>query len=463
MKHIKKVVAYALTLVMAFALALPAFAATIAVTDVVDGETYTAYKILNYTENGETGTDRAVSYFLTAEEYNSGLGAALESAGFAFTKSADGTQYFVSNASEFDPAAAASTLAGNENIETLALDKVTAVGENGEANFEDLDTGYYFVTTTTGSLCALHEDGDIADLVEKNTIPTVDKKQSVDGQNYIDALVELNIGDTVHYEIAVTDGTGTNNAITLTDTLTAGLTYTAGSLKINGDEVADDADTDNWTVTIDGQVMTIVLKAAYVASLDKGAPVNITYDAVINEKAVVDSATGNENKIELDYSQQHLEDKTYVATYDFLVKKTDGTDFLDGAEFKLYDAATEGNQIKLSKDETGCYVDANGSDETTIDINSADGVNVRGLKPGTYYLEEVVVPNGYNKLAGRQEVTITEGGTAAVDIIVVNHAGTELPSTGGIGTTIFYIVGGIMVVGAVVVLLAKRRAASTEE
>ena len=74
-----------------------AFAATIDLQNVIDGETYTAYKILNYTDNGKTGDDRAVSYYLLADEYTS-IGSVLEAAGFAFTASADGTQYFVNNA-----------------------------------------------------------------------------------------------------------------------------------------------------------------------------------------------------------------------------------------------------------------------------------------------------------------------------------------------------------------------------
>ena len=126
-------------------------------------------------------------------------------------------------------------------------------------------------------------------------------------------------------------------------------------------------------------------------------------------------------------------------------------------ELKLYDAATGGNQILLSNDNTGYYKDDTGSADTTIDINSSAGCNVRGLAPGTYYLEEVVVPGGYNKLAERQAVTVTTGQTTAVTVTVINNAGTELPSTGGMGTTVFYILGAVLVIGAGVVLAARRR------
>ena len=451
MKKISKVLVLVLSAIMVLAMSASVFAATIEVRDVLDGETYTAYKILNYTTNGS-----AYSYYLTADEYTA-IGSVLEGAGFEFTASSDGTRYTLNNAESVDVAGAAEYLHDHVAYLGNALGKAEAVAADGKADFGDLDTGYYFVTTTAGSLCALYSETGIETVVEKNTVPTVDKKEKTSGDNFADGPVDANIGDTVHYQIVVTDGTGTDKAITLTDTMSAGLDYTAGSLKINGNAVADNADTDNWKVTVSGRTITIVLKAAYVASLDANATVTITYDATINENAVVDSDEDNENKVVLTYSQQSSEDKVYVETYDFLVKKTDGKEFLDGAEFKLYDAATDGNQIILSKDNTRYYKDDNGNADTTIDINSADGCNVRGLAPGTYYLEEVVVPAGYNKPAVREAVTVTSGQTAAVEITVVNEAGTVLPTTGGIGTTIFYILGSALVIGCGIVLISRKR------
>lgn len=459
MKTTKKLLALITAIVVCMAMAIPVMAASIEVKDVLDGETYTAYKILNYTSSG-TGSERAVSYYLTADEYTA-IGSVLEAAGFAFTQSADGSQYYVNNAKDLDPSAAAAYLGEHAADLGNALGKFTVEGSGGSASFTDLPTGYYFVTSTAGSLCALHEDSDIATVVEKNTVPTVDKKEKISGNDYLDGPVDANIGDTVQYEIVITDGTGTNNAITLTDTMSAGLDYTAGSIKINGTEVADDAITENWTVTVSGRVITIVFKAAYVASVAENETITVTYDATINKDAVVDSADGNSNTAKIEYSEQEDEDIVYVETYDFKLFKTDGTQFLDGAGFKLYDAATGGNQITLGKDNTGYYVDAASDEEIMVD--SANGVNIRGLAPGTYYVEETTVPDGYNKLAAREAVTITTGATAAVEITVVNNAGAVLPTTGGIGTTIFYIVGGILVVGAIVVLVTRRRMSAEKE
>ena len=99
--------------------------------------------------------------------------------------------------------------------------------------------------------------------------------------------------------------------------------------------------------------------------------------------------------------------------------------------------------------ETGVEIEANQGDAKNL-------ATIKGLDKDTnvsYWLEETVAPKGYNKLSARQEVKA--GGTATINVI--NEKGAELPSTGGIGTTIFYIVGAILVIGAGVVLVTRRR------
>ena len=201
----------------------------------------------------------------------------------------------------------------------------------------------------------------------------------------------------------------------------------------------------------------LTLLEAYVKTMGTNDTVTVEYSAKINKNAVVDNATGNSNNAEFKYSGQTTEETIYVATYDFQLYKTDGKKYLPGSGFKLYDAATGGNQITVSKDDTGYYRDADGYASTQILVESADGVNVRGLAPGKYYLEETTTPDGYNTLTERKEVTITSGDTAAAQVTVVNEAGTELPSTGGIGTTIFYIIGAALVIGCAVILVSRRR------
>ena len=453
MKKMKKIFALLIAMVMVLGMSTSVFAASIEVKDVIDGETYTAYKILNYTDNGKTGEERSASYYLSSTEYTQ-IGSVLEAAGFHFTASSDGTQYFVDNGDKLDAAKAAEYLGAHVSDLGDALGKKTATGADGKAEFTDLATGYYFVTSTAGSLCALHEDTDIATVVEKNTVTTPDKKQGTETGKYSNDQLDLMIGSTVYYDAEITIGKGANYQLVGKDTLDAGLTLDQDSITV---KVGDTAVAEtNYTIDpISAQGFTITFPATYVSTLNEGDVIKIEYTAKVNASAVIRG--DNKNTFDLDYSKQHFDDNTVVKTYDAQVKKVDATtkEFLNGAGFKLYDASEGGNQITVAEDNTGYYVSADADEE--IMITSADGANIRGLAPGTYYLEETTVPAGYNKLAAREPVVVTKDATAAVQISVENNAGSVLPSTGGIGTTIFYVIGAILVIGAGVVLVTRRR------
>lgn len=453
-KLMRKLLAVVAALTMVLGMSIPTFAATINVTNVLDGETYTAYKILNYTK-ADTGT--ATSYYLTSDEYNQ-IGKTLETAGFHFTESADHSQYYVDNADTLDVADAASKLAtaslGN------ALGKYEATGKDQSANFENLPAGYYFITTTTGSFCALHSDTDIANAVEKNTVPSVEKKVSDTGDaNDWNDTENAAIGDTLHFKLTVTDGTGTDKDIVLTDTMSKGLTYTANSIKIDDTSVADNADTNNYKVVVDGQKITITLKAAYVKSLEKDATVVITYDATLNENAV--AGTDDTNTVKLDYSRQSQSDNVAVKNYKFNVHKYDGKDvnkaLLPDAMFQLQN--TDGNLIKLVKVNDTNYRVAKPNEEGTTDTFktvSTGEITITGVdKDKSYQLVETEAPKGYNKLSAPKIVELNADNSA--DVEVANNQGSILPSTGGIGTTIFYVLGAALAIGAGVVLVTRRR------
>ncbi len=459
MKKTNKVLAVPLVALMTFALSgMTAFAGTITVTDVVKGETYEAFKILEYKSNADKS---AYSYYL--EESNAktaALKTLLEGAGFTFTESADKTLYYLNaTAMDADAIVAALKTAGLTESNALAYAKKTA-GSNGEAVFSGLDTGYWFVTTTTGSLCTLATYDDEALIVEKNTVPTVNKKQSATGNSYADDALDLAVGATVYYQIVVTDGTGTDKNIQLTDTMTDGITFN------NNIVVADTnktlvKDTD-YTVTVTDNDFVLTLLASYVKTVNN-AEITVTYTGTVNENAAMNSDT-NTNTVELSYSKQTQTDTVKFSTFDMkLMKtndKTESADNLSGAKFKVYTAAQGGTAMKFSKDNTGYYVDANGSEE--IDAADGTGVNIRGFASGTYYLEETQAPDGYNKLANRQSFTIAATAATTTDVTVKNTANVVLPATGGLGTTLFTTFGLFAILAAGVFLVTNKRIAKEE-
>ncbi|MBQ8359484.1 MAG: LPXTG cell wall anchor domain-containing protein, partial [Oscillospiraceae bacterium] len=166
--------------------------------------------------------------------------------------------------------------------------------------------------------------------------------------------------------------------------------------------------------------------------------------------------------------------------------KTDGQNkLLDGSEFKIYNAETDGAEVTVVR-----MLDAEGNQITTDDgynmyrkarvdepgntVIVVNGkVRIVGLDNGVYWLEETKAPDGYNAITSRQKFTISDNNLDAIitggivstnsGVQVVNHTGTMLPDTGGMGTALFITIGSILVLGAGVVLVTKKRMANIAE
>ena len=483
MKKKKNVFALLIAMILVLSLSTSALAATIVVEtgtnasdgsisqDVLSGETYNAYKILNYTsaDTDGNGIPDAYSYYLTAEQYaadnTDGLGKLLESAGFHFTASSDGTQYVLDNAAAITDAAdvANDLYAIKDKIASVAIASATATATaDKQAVFSNLDTGYWFVTSSLGSLCTLQSYDDEALIVEKNTMVTDSK--TVDESNE-----SLQVGDTATYTITLTDGKGTNLAATLTDTMSAGLTYNNdATVTANGTALVKDTD---YTVTVTGgngsqTVVVYTFTAAVMTALEENQHIVVTYTATLNQYASLD---GTETNTEVtSYSTQNtsgntVEVKDYNLTIQKKAKSEDG-DSLKGAQFALYrdNETTALNVVSITVDtpaaDTVYYRVAAAGETgatTVIDMTEAYDAVIYGLDgDSTYHIEETTAPDGYNKLAGKVPVQMGDANKVQP---VVNNAGSILPSTGGIGTTIFYIIGAVLVIGAGVVIVTKRR------
>ena len=203
-----------------------------------------------------------------------------------------------------------------------------------------------------------------------------------------------------------------------------------------------------------------------------GEYLTVEYSGTLNESAIIGS-TGNVNSAWITYGTSTTPSEKMTATvktWSFNVKKVDPANGkpLANAQFALSTTNSKDGTIKFKQAGEGgstTYVRAanqNADGLLTIITTDDSGIfTLQGLDSGTYYLLEVKAPDGYNALSGPITVTVNADGTvsnfADGTVPVENSKGTVLPSTGGIGTTVFYVVGGILVVGAVVALVTKKK------
>lgn len=460
-KTFKKLFAALLAAALVLAMALPAFAETnatkgsITIDGTVSGETYTIYRMFKLDSyNGD-------AYSYTVEDnwktfFSTGAGSSyidLDSNGHPTWTAAD------ENDSTTVAAFAKAALAWAAD-KKISGTKETATGDT--VTFSNLDLGYYLVDSSLGALCGLNTTNPNAKIEEKNGQPTIEKK--VKNGDTWDTTNDAKIGDTVEYkvEIKVADGAQT---YTVTDTMSTGLTFNSGSLKVTANDVV----TTDYTLTPTTNGFTLVLPETYVSTLTKGTTIMVTYNATLNKDAVIDG-DGNTNEVKLGYGnhQNTVPSKVTTKSYQFDLVKVDGTTnkLLDGAEFELADGETK---LSFVKDANGNYrVATTGEKGTTTTITVKNGkVNIYGLAGKTYTLTETKAPDGYNKLVTPETVNLTDGSKASATIesetyvdggvVVKNNAGTVLPSTGGMGTTLFYVIGGGLMVAAVVLLVTKKR------
>ena len=349
----------------------------------------------------------------------------------------------------------------------------TATKESGNSTtveFTGLNLGYYLVDSSLGALCGLTTTAKAATIYEKNTAGDMDKKVKTDSGSYGESNT-ASIGDTIEYKIVVTIGKGAET-YTLTDLLDESLTLKANSISVTAPNVTDFATID--TTATNDYTFKVVIDGSKLA---EGTEVTITYSAVLNEKA----EKINNNKATLVYGNNNkIEKETKTYTYEFDLIKTDSSNvLLDGAEFKLYDAATGGNEIKviLIDEANHIYRVAIEAENAAEAITVTDGkATIFGLGNGTYYLAETKQPEGYNKLASRVEVKVENADNKATTEVnendktvyvegsggvhVINYNGTVLPTTGGLGTTLFIAIGSLVALMAAVVLVTNKRMAN---
>ena len=477
MKQIKKLASVCLALIMALALAVPAFAAgetgSITINDAVVGQTYTIYQILDlesYNASSNAYAYKATTAWNTFINSDAIKGTYVE-------VDAQGYVTWKTGADAAAFAKAAQKYAKDNSITNQG--SVTATTTT--VSFTGLDLGYYLVDTTLGTLCSLDTTNPDVVMKEKNEAPTNVKTVQEDSDNAWGETNDADIGQTVNFKSTITAQAGAENYV-FHDTMSAGLTYTGVTgITLNGTAV----DASNYTVVTeglnDGCTFEVRFTQTFCDTLKANDEIVISYTATLNENAVV-GLPGNPNTSKVSYGDSsntkytpESQTKTYTWDLDILkYANGDESKVLENAQFVLLNSAKTKVATIVSGKITGWVdVPAAGQDGTitwpanTVLTTGANGkIEIDGLDADTYYLREVKAPDGYNKLADDIQVTITgattDEGTGALTYTtfvakVNNQSGTELPSTGGIGTTIFYVLGAVLVVGAGVVLVTKKR------
>ena len=280
------------------------------------------------------------------------------------------------------------------------------------------------------------------------------------------------------------------------DTLSNGITYDRlDSVVIESKGISYDIPKDSLKYKVDvshlesdhsfvvsiPDVKTCVEDSGF--NLNNGATITVTYTAHLNENAAVNGSAENKNSVRLQYSNNPRPDgeywgytptpesEVYVYTYQLNNTKraeTENGTPLPGAVFQLYSDADCKNEVKLYQDGEFYYPIKNATGKEAVEMKSAANgqFNVKGLDAGTYYLRETTPPAGYSACPDTTIViSATHDGnrvnleSSKLYTTIINNkaGGITLPSTGGIGTTLFYVVGGGLMVAAIVLLVTKKR------
>ena len=487
----KKIITIVLALMLIASLSVTAFAAeetgSITINGVSDTTTYEIYKLLDlesydvaqgaysYKANAAWATffatDEAKAYMATdADGYVT----------WATTEDDDTKAAFAKMALAYAKANGIAPVKSSRNAGEFVIT------ENA-GKFSGLELGYYLVDSTMGALCGLTTTNPDASINAKNGIPTIDKQVNEDSTTQWGAINTADIGQTVEYRVTINVHAGAENYV-LHDVMDAGLTYkeiTKIEHIVPGigshDAAANMYEVKTGANVTDGCTFEIFFSKEFCDEMETNDKIIVHYTAVLNKDAVI-AGTGNVNNAWLTFGEGGKSNEDAVTTYTFgvdLVKTDSANKLLDGAEFKIYDAATGGNEIPVVQ-----VLDENGDPALTADgyhlyRKAAAGetgatvivvrgkVRVNGLDNGTYYLEETAAPDGYNKLSARQKFIISDGNLDAVfngdvystgsGVHVVNKTGSMLPETGGMGTILFITFGTIVVLGAGVLLVTKKR------
>ncbi len=466
MKKMRRLLAVLMTFVMVMGFATTAFADTVTykltLKEAQEGHTYTAYQIFAGDLSGDT-LSNIVWGNGVREEGQTALGNAAQKA--ESIETVEGAEAFAAEVAPY-----LGTAAGSATVAEGAT----------SCEISGLEAGYYLVQTT-----GVTDKNDVYTYYIMKIVKDTEANVKADVPE-IDKTVndnDANIGDTVTFTLTATMPSNLQGyetyKVVFHDTLSAGLDYVEGSVKVTVEGVDK---TDAFTVTEANGTLTISCNDVLALGATASSTIVVTYEAIVDDDAVI-GTEGNPNKVYLEYSNNPNwdgegveptgdtpEDEVKVYTWEIPVFKYTGANTpLSGAGFTLYKdvACTNAVNLVAIENETIYKVctqtDCTDHEHVTEIVTDATGrFQIEGLEKGTYYLKETTTPAGYNTcdvvtVVIGENGTLTQNGDTTTEVAILNQSGAILPETGGIGTTIFYVAGAIMVIGAAVIMITRKR------
>lgn len=455
----------------------------VTVTNVKPGETYKIFKILTLESFDET--KGAYSYIRNGDSWDGFINSSaarnyidINNDGYVTFKDDQkneiGARNFGLLAMEY---------AKKNNIPSIK----TAIASDKKVVFENLPLGYYLVETSTGRACSIDTTHPEVEIRDKHASPSVSKLVANGGTiSNNKKRNSMNRGDNVFFETIINVKPHVTNYclhdymdsyLKYNSVLKDGIAYYSNeknesqkrkTLVKGTDYVATTKTNDdcNFHVTF-----TDAFYKKYQADIDSGklTQIYIKYMATMKDDAPIDTPLVNTSYLTYGENSRTEESKTETFTYSIPIFKYTGYNkALAGAKFILSKDSnpTEGNALKFVQ--SGSNFDYNSKNGNVTLTSYSDGkINIKGIQADTYYLKEIEAPKGYNLIKTPIKIVVTSDtdgkGVVKVDnevvdqVNVLNNYGSLLPSTGGMGTTLIYAIGCILVLSSGVVLFLKRR------